>query len=127
MSKRVKKLTVTHFKKLCDREMSLLVRSIGHCEKCGAIEGLSHAHVIPRTNFALRYDPINALCLCFYCHIYWAHKNPLEFTWWFQDKYPNRYEYLQHYRNEIKKRTLADWEELLDNLKNRRIEKLHYI
>lgn len=110
----------------CDIEMSKLVRSIGYCQRCHGTDYLEHAHVIGRSNKNLRFDVINGLCLCHFCHR-WAHDNPKLFGKWFQEKFPERYQYLQHYRNQIKKRTHVDWEELLDDLCNRRIEKLHYI
>lgn len=109
----------------CDSEMSKLVRSLGYCIKCGRTDCLEPAHFIGRANKKLRFDIVNVLCLCHFCHR-WAHDNPKLFEKWFQEKYPDRYEYLQHYRNQLKKRTLADWEQLLDDIKNRRIEKLHY-
>lgn len=96
------------------------IRSRGYCERCGAVaregsgHGLQCAHVYSRKNMTLRWDPNNALCLCTGCHIYWMHKNPREFTHWFDLKYPERGRYLDENKNKITRRTLEDYKELYD-------------
>lgn len=115
---------VKNIRKQCDVEFSKLIRAKGVCEKCGKIESLQCAHVISRTNLTLRFDIFNGLCLCGGCHIFWAHRNPLEFTEWFKNTYPERYDYLMEVKDVLLKRKEADYLELLDNLKSRRFEKL---
>jgi hypothetical protein len=43
---------------------------------------------------SLRCEPLNAIPLCYGCHITWWHKSPLEAAAWFNQKYPGRYELL---------------------------------
>jgi len=112
------------FIKILDREYSVLVRSKGFCEKCGKEEGLQCCHIIPRTNMTLRWDIFNAISMCMRCHLFWQHKNPLEFTEWFEKKYPARYLYLMENRNKIIKRTKEDYEEIFKNILKKNIKGL---
>ncbi len=115
----------TWLKQQCDIEFSKLVREKGYCEKCGSADyKLDCAHVIPRGNKTLRHDPMNALSLCHRCHRFWAHMNPLDFTEWYKNKYPNRYVYLMEHKNTFTKRTVSEYQELLKNLQERNIKKL---
>lgn len=45
-----------------------LVRSRGHCQNCGAMQGLECAHIVSRRHAATRTDEGNAFCLCHACH-----------------------------------------------------------
>lgn len=112
-------------RKQCDALFSKLIREKGFCEKCGNTDyKLDCAHVIPRGNKTLRFDPMNALSLCHRCHRFWAHSNPLEFTAWYKEKYPSRYVYLMEYKNIFTKRTVSDYQELLKNLQEKNIKGL---
>jgi len=64
-----------------DKELSRVIRSHGSCVRCGNEEysKLQCAHIISRSNLAVRWDLSNVLCLCAGCH-FWAHKNPTLFT-----------------------------------------------
>ena len=109
----------------CEKLFSLLVRKIGSCERCGATSTLQWAHVLPRGAYPnLKFDILNSLCLCYRCHINFAHKSPLEFTEWFKRKFPERYIYLMTARNVLVHRTLLDYEELKLNIINENVRKL---
>lgn len=109
--------SISYYKRKCDNIFSLYIRRVGKCEWCGSINGqLQCAHVVGRANHALRWDPMNAVCLDARCHRF-AHDNPLEFAKWFQETFPNRYLYLCDNRNRIVKRKLVDYQELLEVLK----------
>lgn len=110
--------------KQADKEMSLLVRSTGHCQRCGSVNMLQHAHIIPRTNFTLRYSILNGLCLCYGCHIMFAHKDPLQFVEWLDTTFPDRMSYLRDRRNVITKRTIDDIKEIIKNIKERNLHAL---
>lgn len=118
--------SISWYKKKCDEELSRLVREKGFCERCGKTDKqfLQHAHVIPRTNSTLRWDIINALCLCYSCHIFFWHKNPLDASNWFRDKFPARYEYLQATRNKYVKRTQEDYQILLQEIRAKNLKNL---
>jgi len=62
--------------------------------------------------------------MCQRCHLWWSHKNPLDFTEWFKTKYPARYDYLMENRNKIIKRTEEDYKTLLENILSRSIRDL---
>lgn len=111
-----RKITKKGYKSKCDTIFALIIRLPGKCERCGSKSGLQCAHVISRKNLVLRWDIRNGLCLCLRCHLYWAHKNPLEFADWYRQKYPVRYEYLMKRKNEIVKMTLEDYKELYARL-----------
>lgn len=116
MIKKTKKPSKSSLKKRCDELFSKKIRARGFCEKCGRQTNLQCAHVYPRTNMALRFEPLNALCMCYNCHLSWAHKNPLEFTEWFLGKFPERANYLRTARLEIKKMSIGDYQVLLEEL-----------
>ena len=61
------------------------------CRKCGkqyqpGDRGLHCAHIIPRGHKDLRFDPMNALALCYRDHLFWAHSHPLEFADWIREE-----------------------------------------
>lgn len=67
-----------------------------HCYKW--VEGSNRhcSHVIPvSAGNKLRWDPLNMKILCYHCHINWWHKNPLRAAEWFQETFPERWQYLQ--------------------------------
>lgn len=57
---------------------------------------LSACHVLPKGRYPrLRFEVENIFSACYYHHIIWQHRHPLEFAAWFHSKYPGRYERLQ--------------------------------
>ena len=65
------------------------------CQVCGGTSFLNAHHVIGRRNRNVRWDLDNGVLLCSGCHTFRvqsAHQDPLWFSEWFQDRYPNRYE-----------------------------------
>jgi len=115
---RMKKTTI---KNNLDKVFSAQVRKRGYCEwgimdKCN-LETLQCAHIYSRANLAVRWNLLNALCLCAGCHFY-AHQHPLEFAD-FVKQHLGDYKYLQLKSDAgaIKKWTIADMQELLKTLK----------
>lgn len=113
-----KKRTIKSVKTSCDKLVSQIIRSLGHCERCGKTDGLQAAHFITRSNHTLRWDLDNLICLCAGCHLFWAHKEIQEFVEWFAHRYPTRYTRLMREKNELTQRTLVDYEELEAELKH---------
>lgn len=73
--------------KKADTLFSQYVRvKVGHCERCGKKDNLQVAHIITRDCKKLRYDEDNVFCLCAGCHLFWAHKKPLEFAEFVREK-----------------------------------------
>lgn len=56
------------------------------CEYCGAEKSLQAHHIISRVHWPIRYDLENGVCLCRYHHLFWAHREALEFLEWIKDK-----------------------------------------
>lgn len=108
-----------------DKAMSELVREKRICEWCGSTTNqMNWSHVVGRGNKTLRWDILNALCLCSYCHRFKWHENPLDAMEWFKTKFPERYEYLLWAKNEFVDRTEADLANLLDAINLRKFDKL---
>ena len=107
--------------KLCKEIVSIRDNDI--CQKCGErVYGSNRhrSHVIPvSAGNKLAFDPMNIKILCFYHHMQWWHKNPLEAWGWFKEKFPERALYLQANRG-IKQMKELDWLELRDALKTAR-------
>ena len=57
------------------------------CRKCGRQDKrVECAHIYSRKNRALRWEPTNATSLCYYCHLQWSHREPLEFAEWIKEQ-----------------------------------------
>ena len=57
------------------------------CRRCGHQERrhLQAAHIHSRSRKSTRHDLANGVCLCAGCHLYWAHKHPVEFVEWVRE------------------------------------------
>jgi hypothetical protein len=116
----VRKITKRGLIKKLDKAFSGLIRKRGVCARCrkGAEETtLQCAHIIGRRNFAVRWDIDNGIPLCYACHIFWAHKEPI----WFNDfarDYLGRYKFeqLKLRARKICKWTIPEMQSLLTNL-----------
>lgn len=67
-----------------DKYYSLIIRSIGYCERCKTTNGLTTSHIVGRRYSATRTDILNSQCLCFSCHRYFTDW-PKEFSRWLTD------------------------------------------
>ena len=81
--------------KVSDKELDALCREVvlardKVCQKCGGSKVLQWSHVHGRRNKHLRWDPDNSKMLCFRCHFYFWHKEPLQAQEWFETKFPER-------------------------------------
>jgi len=111
----VRKPTRLSLKRKLDKKVSELIRKKGRCERCGNTNTLQVAHIFSRSYNNLRYDFDNLLCLCARCH-FWAHKNPLLFSEFVKKHLgKERYSQLIMKSTIIKKRTIHELQELLDN------------
>jgi len=125
-SEKVKKHSKKWWYKTLDDLFSPMIREKGFCERCGSrVNKLNHAHVIGRANKALRYDILNAMCLCVHCHFWW-HENPTESGLWFAEKYPERKTYLDWAKLKFVDRTEDDFKILEAAIRNRQFNLLVY-
>lgn len=107
-----------------DKYFSLCVREQAKhtCERCGKVGRMETSHVFSRRHRTIRWDKLNANCLCNHCHRVW-HESPLESFKWFEEEFgQGRIDILiekknsklkvpkseeadiaKHYRNEFKK------------------------
>jgi 5-methylcytosine-specific restriction endonuclease McrA len=97
------------------QELDLLVKAKilerdGHqCVRCGATQNLQSAHVFPKgTHPRMRFMELNLLTLCLKDHLFFAHKDPLGFAAWFNEKYPGRYEELLIWSRQMPKIDLKE-------------------
>lgn len=108
---------------------SLIIRSIGECEKCGWQCGcperprkhttgcrLQCSHIITRKYSRVRTDLENAFCLCASCHSYFT-DNPIEHGLWALERMgAGTYDKLRQKAEAIDGQRM-DWEVELDRLK----------
>ena len=81
--KKPKKFNVKKAKKHLDTCWSIYIRRLyPTCQKCGKTGSTQAAHIFSRGHLSTRWDTTNGIGLCFYCHLYWAHREPVEFTLW---------------------------------------------
>jgi hypothetical protein len=69
-----------------------------------------------RANLHFRWDPNNAITLCYRCHLTKWHKSPLDAAEWLQEKYPSYYKKWQDNRKKLFSYKV-DLYEIADNLK----------
>lgn len=73
------------------------------CEMCGKVGRMECSHVFSRRHLSIRYDKLNANCLCSYCHRVW-HESPLSASSWFIGKFGEaRFELLSEKKHMIAK------------------------
>jgi len=104
--KMVKKLDVLFSKFIRNRD--------GKCLKCFRTDTLQCAHLAGRGNLAGRWNKNNAITLCYTHHIFWAHKEPIEFSEWLKENYPIYYEEAKKVKRTIVKN--MDLEEVYKSL-----------
>jgi len=56
------------------------------CRKCGKTSQLQVAHIFSRAKRSVRWDTDNGVLLCLRHHLFWAHKNPIEFADWVKEQ-----------------------------------------
>lgn len=76
--------------KILDKLWRDKVRSRGMCLHCETTENLQAHHILSRTHRATRWDQENGVCLCYRCHLHWAHTDPIEFSAWATDMWGSK-------------------------------------
>ena len=100
-TKRKKKETIGALKKKIQIEFNHLITSGNPCAKCGQIFPVMQCSHIKSIGSApnLRFDPMNALPMCGYHHMFWWHLEPSESWYWFCRTYPGRLAYIEKAQN----------------------------
>lgn len=86
------------------------------CQVCGGTSFLNAHHVIGRRNRNVRWDLDNGVLLCSGCHTFRvqsAHQDPLWFSEWFMENYPDRYNNIMARRLLVMKQPYSYWAEKL--------------
>lgn len=80
---KIKKFNVWKAKRELDILFSRFIRNRDKiCQRCSSPRNGQCSHIITRGNLTTRWDTENAIQLCFACHFYWWHRNPVEATEW---------------------------------------------
>ncbi len=83
------------------------------CRKCKKVRSSQAAHIFTRNNLSTRWEKRNGLGLCFYCHIFWGHRNPIEFTEWVIGEMGKvQFEALRRRTKELYQFTAKDYEKV---------------
>lgn len=112
----------TSQKKRCDKLWKEIIKKRAgfQCEYCGKRQNLNSHHIYSRSNFAVRWDLDNGICLCISHHTFninfSAHKTPLEFIEWVKEKRGEEwYQRLKEKANKI-------WDKNIEKVLNNLIE-----
>jgi len=94
--------SVSKLKKECDTLFSKIIRLRDKkCLRCGSTKNLQVAHLISRRHLAHRWDEKSAITLCYTCHIYFWHREPIGATEWLMSHYPTIYDYVVRHKHDI--------------------------
>ncbi len=107
----------------CDKLWSNAVkaRAGNRCEVCGETNELASHHFFHRWNKSVRYNIENGFCLCRKCHCksseFSAHLTPFAFGQWaIQQRGQDWFLSLSKEKNQSKKFTIAEMEEIYEKL-----------
>ena len=114
----MRKITKKGQKRKADKLFSLKVRSLGFCElegkdwiSCGG--PLHCAHIDTRGKHAIRWNPMNAVCICAGHHVYYTN-HPKDWDIVVSDFFPRKYHFVEVHQSDIWDK---DIEKVLEALK----------
>ncbi len=100
------------------RQIALL-RDDATCQRTYRKANIQVCHVFSRSNLRLRWELDNLVCLNAGVHLYWAHKEPLEFFEWIEERLgKHRFEVLKlkkRYHSPVRMDEILGWNLLLKN------------
>lgn len=114
--KKAKAISKDKLEKMLDKEWSKYILNRDKCcQKCGGKSALSPHHAFGRRHRATRWDIYNGVCLCYPCHLHWAHRDCGGFADWFRKHIGNyQYERLSEIHNQVSKHTNEDLQLMLE-------------
>ena len=118
----MKKKSPTWYRKKCvaNAKLEAKKRDKGICQRCSKkVEGANAhgSHILNEGSYPLMSaEPYNIILLCYYDHINWWHKSPLDASKWFNEKWPGRYKELWEMAEE-KKKHVVNWKLKYEELK----------
>lgn len=81
------------------------------CLKCGSKKKLHASHILPKGTYPhLQWHPRNIKALCYYHHLHWWHKNPIEAGEWYKKRFPKNWKYLKTKMKQDGKRKHLDYQ-----------------
>mgnify|MGYP003762010899 CR=1 FL=1 len=97
------------------------VKEGGKCDYCGKNTYLNAHHIFSRSNYSVRWDLDNGICLCSGHHTlnssFSAHKTPAEFIEWIKEKRGIEwYERLRSKAKSVVKYSNSELEEMIEEL-----------
>ena len=114
-----KKRSKSTLRRLLDTEWSRVIRLRERCARCSTDKNLQAAHIFSRRNLATRWDLDNGLPLCYACHFYWAHKEPVYFMDLVKEYLGEvKLMFLRQKASSVKKWTVEEMEDCLKALKS---------
>ena len=104
-----------------DKLWSDKVKSVGKCDYCGKTSYLNSHHIFSRSNYSVRWDLDNGICLCSGHHTlsssFSAHKSPAEFTIYIIEKRGQEwFDSLRSKANNVVKYSDSDLQEMIEKL-----------
>lgn len=118
------KKNIAKLKRKADLCWSEKIRSIGHCEVCGATEHLQSHHFLTRRNTNLRWKLENGVCVCPSCHLFSNdsfHHNPIKAVEFLTSKRPQDFIFLKGYTSKPIQLSVEDMEGIIMALQKEHI------
>ena len=120
MAKRAERGSAKWWTKRLDKLWAEAVKAIARCERCGRRppEVQLHAdHIVPRTHKRTRWMVENGSSLCAKDHLWWRHKDGLEWSDWIRATRPEDVALVESLKNEVFHHSSIDYEAIEAELK----------
>lgn len=104
--------------KQMDKIWSQIIRNRERCARCSRPDTLQAAHIFSRRNMSVRWDLDNGMPLCYACHMFWAHKEPVYFSDFAKDYLGDlKFQNLKTRAGQVKKWSVIELEDMIETYK----------